>query len=61
MPRETGLNEQMEAQGENITTIKKELLIPPRTRVRTLGSGPLKKIARAVVLGMGIPPSEIAS
>jgi hypothetical protein len=51
----------MEAQGENITTIKKELLIPPRTRVRTLGSGPLKKIARAVVLGMGIPPSEIAS
>lgn len=62
-PGETGLNEASEAQCENITTVKKEFLIAPRggSRLRTLSAGAIKRIARGVVIGMGIPPDEIAS
>jgi len=62
-PGETGLNEASEAQGENITTVRKEFLIPPRggSHLRTLTSGTLRRIGRAVIIGMGIPPNEISS
>jgi len=57
-PGETGLAVPSEAQAENITTVRKESLVPSRSRLRTLSAGKLRQIARGVVLAMGVLPGE---
>jgi mRNA-degrading endonuclease toxin of MazEF toxin-antitoxin module len=56
---ETGLPENSEAQGENVTVVLKKSLIPPNYALRTLSEATLRKIARAVIAGMGISPNDI--
>ena len=58
-PGETGLGEVCEAQAENISTVRKETLAPPRSRLRTLSGSRLGQIARCVVLAMGILPGDL--
>ena len=60
-PGETGLSAPSEAQGENVTVVDKTSIRPPRAgiQLRTLSRGTLKQIARAIVLGMGISPTEL--
>ena len=57
-PGETGLGEVSEAQAENISTVRKESLSPPRSRLRVLSASRLGQIARCVVLAMGIVPRD---
>jgi mRNA-degrading endonuclease toxin of MazEF toxin-antitoxin module len=59
-PGETGLNETCEAQAENIATIRKEILITPRHRLRQLGGSAMRQIAKAVVIAMGVRPEDVA-
>ena len=59
-PGETGLAEASEAQAENITTVRKESLAPPRSRARAIGASRLRQIAAAVVLATGILPAELS-
>ena len=58
-PGETGLAEASEAQAENITTVRKESLVPSRSRLRTLSASRLREIARGVVLAMGVLPDGL--
>ena len=58
-PGETGLGEVSEAQAENISTVRKESLAPPRSRLRALSASRLGQIARCVVLATGIVPGDI--
>ena len=58
-PGETGLAEVSEAQAENISTVRKESLAPPRSRLRALSASRLGQIARCVVLAMGIAPGDV--
>jgi mRNA interferase MazF len=60
-PGQTGLNEAGELQAENITTVRKDALQPPRTPLRVLSDGTIRSLARAVVLAMGVQPKDIAS
>ena len=55
-PGETGLAETSEAQAENITTARKESLVPSRSRLRTISASRMRQIARGVVLAMGVLP-----
>jgi mRNA-degrading endonuclease toxin of MazEF toxin-antitoxin module len=57
-PGETGLVQACEAQAENITTVRKESLAPPRSRLRPISAVRLRQIARCVVLAMGVLPQE---
>jgi len=57
---ETGLVETSEAQAENITTVRKESLVPSRSRLRAIGAARLRQIARRVVLAMGVLPGELS-
>jgi mRNA-degrading endonuclease toxin of MazEF toxin-antitoxin module len=56
---ETGLPEDSEAQGENITVVLKRVLKPAESRLRTLSNATLRRIARAVIAGMGVTPNEL--
>jgi mRNA-degrading endonuclease toxin of MazEF toxin-antitoxin module len=58
-PAETGLNEISEAQGENITVLLKKSLIAPKSAMRTFNNAALRKVAAAVVRGMGVLPEEL--
>ena len=58
-PGETGLREVSEAQAENISTVRKESLAPPHSRLRSLSASRLGQIARCVVLAMGIAPGDV--
>ena len=60
-PGETGLAEASEAQAENITTVRKESLAPPRSRLRPISAARLRQIAAWVVLAMGVLPVELPS
>jgi len=59
-PGETGLVETSEAQAENITTVRKESLVPSRSRLRAISAARLRQIARRVVLAMGVLPGELS-
>ena len=56
---ETNLQETTEAQAENIFTVRKESLRPPRTPFRRLGNTKLSQIARCVVVSLGFRPEDI--
>ena len=56
---ETGLPEDSEAQGENITVVLKSVLRPAESHLRTLSHETLRRIARAVIAGMGVSPKEL--
>jgi mRNA-degrading endonuclease toxin of MazEF toxin-antitoxin module len=58
-PGETGLGEVSEAQAENISTVRKESLVPARSRLQTLSAAKLGQIAKCVVLATGIFPEDI--
>jgi mRNA-degrading endonuclease toxin of MazEF toxin-antitoxin module len=58
---ETGLVETSEAQAENITTVRKESLVPSRSRLRAISAARLRQIARCVVLAMGVLPAELST
>jgi mRNA-degrading endonuclease toxin of MazEF toxin-antitoxin module len=58
-PGETGLGEVSEAQAENISTVRRESLVPSRSGLRTISATRLGQIARCAVLAMGIPPGDI--
>jgi mRNA-degrading endonuclease toxin of MazEF toxin-antitoxin module len=58
-PGETGLAEICDVQAENVSVVRKENLLPPRTRLRPVSAARLRQIARGVVLAMGILPEEI--
>lgn len=58
-PGETGLAEVSEAQGENISTVRKESLAPSRTRLRAVSAIRLGQIARCVILAMGVLPGRL--
>jgi mRNA-degrading endonuclease toxin of MazEF toxin-antitoxin module len=60
-PGETGLVEACEAQAENITTVRKESLAPPRVRLRPISVTRLRQIAACVVLAMGVLPAELSA
>ena|SRR5690348_8060088 len=57
-PGETGLPETSELQPENISVIRKQSL-KPAPNSRTLGETILRRVARGVVLSMGIQPRDI--
>lgn len=57
-PGETGLPETSELQPENISVIRKQSLRPAPDS-RTLGERILRRVARGVVLCMGIQPKDI--
>jgi len=56
---ETNLQETTEAQAENIFTVRKESLRPPRTPLRRLGNTKLSQIARCMVVSLGFRPEDI--
>lgn len=56
---DTGLEEASEARGENITVVVKKALIPAKVGLRTLNAATLRRIAAAVVRGMGVLPEEL--
>jgi len=57
-PGQTGLQETSTLQPESIQTLRKEKLVPaPGTR--TLGDSIIRKLARGVVLSMGVQPRDI--
>ncbi len=58
-PGETGLKEPSEAQAENIVTVLKADLQQSREPTRRQSSAVLKKIAKAVVIGLGFDPQEL--
>lgn len=58
-PGETGLAEASELQPENISVVRKESL-KPAPNSRTLGEMVLRRVARGVVLCMGIQPKDLA-
>lgn len=60
-PGETGLGEVGELQAENISTIRKDALRPPRNPLRVLSDRTIRSLARAVVMAMGVPPKDIAT
>jgi mRNA-degrading endonuclease toxin of MazEF toxin-antitoxin module len=55
-PGETGLAEPSTLRCEDITTVRKTSLIPPRTGLRRLGDARLRQVARAVQTALGYPP-----
>ena len=57
-PGETGLAVASEAQAENITTVRKESLVPSRSRLRPISAARLRQTARCVMLAMGVLPGE---
>lgn len=57
-PGETGLPETSELQPENISVVRKQSL-RPAPNSRTLGEAILRRVARSVVLCMGIQPKDI--
>ena len=59
-PGETGLREISELQAESISTVRKESL-RSRPGLRTLSTATIRKLARAVILAMGLQPKDIAS
>jgi mRNA interferase MazF len=54
-PGETGLREISTAKTEEISTVRKEWLILPRSPLRKLGESRLRQIASAVQLALGYP------
>jgi len=58
-PGETGLREASSLQAENITTVRKEILMAPRTRLRSLSESRLREIAGCVVKALGFLPEEL--
>jgi mRNA-degrading endonuclease toxin of MazEF toxin-antitoxin module len=57
-PGQTGLRETSTLQPENIQTVRKEQLVPaPGTK--TVGESIIRRLARGVVLSMGVQPAEI--
>jgi mRNA-degrading endonuclease toxin of MazEF toxin-antitoxin module len=60
-PGETGLVGASEAQGEDITTVRKESLTPSRSRPRAISATRLRQIAQCVVLAMGVLPGELGT
>lgn len=57
-PGETGLPETSELQPENISVVRKQSL-KLAANSRTLGEAILRRVARCVVLCMGIQPKDI--
>jgi hypothetical protein len=57
-PGETGLNERMIAKAEDITTVRRGSLNPPRTRLRNLSDRQIQKLASMVVIAMGCTPHD---
>jgi mRNA interferase MazF len=57
-PGETGLEHASELQPENISTVRKETL-RARPGTRMVSEGILRRLARNVVLSMGIQPRDI--
>jgi mRNA interferase MazF len=51
-PGETGLDERMVAQAENISVIRKECLEPPRRQLRSLSNLQICKLAQMVAIAM---------
>ena len=57
-PGETGLTDISELQPENISAVRKDMLVPmPGTR--TLNERTIRSLARGVVLSMGVQPKEL--
>jgi mRNA-degrading endonuclease toxin of MazEF toxin-antitoxin module len=59
LPGETGLREPCEAQAENLTTVRKTSLLPPREPLRHLSETKLRHLARCVVLALGFLPEQL--
>jgi mRNA-degrading endonuclease toxin of MazEF toxin-antitoxin module len=59
-PGETGLQELSELQASSITTVRKSKLRPPRSQLRRLSRGTIKRLVPLVGLAMGILPEELA-
>jgi mRNA-degrading endonuclease toxin of MazEF toxin-antitoxin module len=59
LPGETGLREPCEAQAENLTTVRKTSLLPPRQPLRRVGEAKLRELARCVVLALGFLPAQL--
>lgn len=57
-PRETGLQATSELQPENVSVVRKQALMPAQS-TRILGEGVLRRVARNVVLAMGVQPKDI--
>ncbi len=55
-PGQTGLHERSVAKAENLSTISKFLLDPPRERLRPLNASQICELARKVQLAMGCLP-----
>jgi hypothetical protein len=59
-PGETGLDYISDIQAESITTIRKEILVPPRNPTRKLSEIKIRAIARCVVKALGFVPSGLS-
>jgi len=57
---ETGLPEPCMIQGENISTVRKQSLQPPKSPLRKLSETKVRAIAGCVVRGMGFLPADLA-
>ncbi len=58
-PGETGLSEICELQAENISTVRKDSLRPPRHQLRNLSETKLRKVAARVALALGFHPQDL--
>jgi mRNA-degrading endonuclease toxin of MazEF toxin-antitoxin module len=54
-PGETGLSEPSTLRCEDITTIRKISLVPPRVPLRRLGEARMRQVATAVQAALGFP------
>lgn len=57
-PGESGLAESSTLRCEDISTIRKVALSPPRVRLRRLGEARLRQVAAAVQVALGYPPDS---
>lgn len=57
-PGETGLQATSELQPENVSVVRKQALMPAQS-TRILGESVLCRVARNVVLAMGVQPKDI--
>jgi mRNA-degrading endonuclease toxin of MazEF toxin-antitoxin module len=59
-PGETNLNEWSELQASGITTIRKKLLHPPRTKLRQISRSKIQLLVPMVGMAIGFLPEELA-
>ena len=60
-PGDTGLSEPYMVQAENVSTIRKQTLLPARTPLRQLSESILRQIACCVVIALGFVPDDLRS